>query len=240
MASSLQVGGQLRAFSIRGHACKIRQQKVTRRHVSVLTAVLTTPATRRRAVLGCAGIKVSNTSTRSLNTWRRDGDEPLASWGRVVDTHVDIEVNVRDTPRVDGLDDHGLARRSPRRPCELVALAARRRRGVTVTCEAVREGAVDDDRLVLVAGEGEVARGGEARVLRTGVRGTVVLVAGLHGTLRAWGEVGGVATRWLTAMGDAGERQYIEPENVVRTSPMSWLLCPTSARKQKSQQRALR
>ena len=87
--------------------------------------------------------------------------------------------------------------------------------------EAVRERVVDDNRLVLVARERKRARAREARVLRAGVRDTVVLVAGLHGALRAGGEVGGVATRWLTARGDAGERQYIEPENVVRTSPMS-------------------
>ena len=116
-------------------------------------------------------------------------------------TYVNVEVSVRDTASVDGLDDHRLARRGAGRPRELEALASRRRRGVAVACEAVRERAIDDDRLVSVAREGEVAGGGKARVLRVGRRGAVAFVAGLHRALRTRREVGGVPACRLTAAG---------------------------------------
>ena len=85
--------------------------------------------------------------------------------------------------------------------------------------EAVRERAIDDDRLVSVAREGEVAGGGEARVLRVGRRGAVAFVAGLHRALRARREVGCVPARGLTAT--VRHERGLRQEGGELTSPTS-------------------
>jgi len=100
---------------------EFRRQLITLR-VTRNTTILASPSLTRSIVLRGTSIQTTNTTPGS----------------------VDIEINIRNTTSIDGLDDHTLARSGARSPCELVALAARVDSSISVSRETVRKCVVDD------------------------------------------------------------------------------------------------